>query len=159
MRQCLLNASPQVVLEQASPAALRMLFPSSRLGQPRAYAISGASLLIGPTPDSGYTITLGYKQAIPSLSDTNPTNWLLAKHPDLYVAASLAMAEFRGWNDTRLPMLKAWYDELVEEVNAAGRRARHAGGPIRMRAGVTDGSSLGSVANPGDGNSLFLVDG
>ena len=36
------------------------------------------------------------------------------------------MAEFRGWNDARLPMLKAWYDELIAEVNDAGLRAWHA---------------------------------
>ena len=111
-----------------------MLFPSSQTGRPLAYAISGSSLLLGPAPNGTYTIQLVYKQKIPALSDASPTNWLLAKHPDLYVAASLAMAEFRGWNDARLPLLKGWYDELVEEVNQAGQRARHGAGPIRMRS-------------------------
>jgi hypothetical protein len=70
------------------------------------------------------------------------------------------MAEFRGWNDGRLPMLKAWYDELIEEVNAAGLRARRAGGPIRMRTTVTDGSGLGtSSGGPSDSATQFLVDG
>jgi hypothetical protein len=124
------------------------------------YAISGSSLLIAPAPDAAYTIQLVYKQTIPALSDDNPTNWLLNKHPDLYVAASLAMAEFRGWNDARLPLLKAWYDELIEEVNDAGMRARRASGPIRMRAAVTDGAGLGSTSGgPGSGTAQFLVDG
>jgi hypothetical protein len=137
VRECTLDGSPRIPLEATAPAALRMLFPSSRVGRPLAYAISGPSLLLGPAPNGTYTIQLAYKQKIPALSDVSPTNWLLAKHPDLYVAASLAMAEFRGWNDARLPMLKGWYDELIEEVNQAGQRARHGAGPIRMRAAMT----------------------
>lgn len=159
-RECTLDISPRALLEATAPATLRLLFPSSRAGQPQVYAISGSSLLIAPSPDAAYTIRLVYKQALPALSDANPTNWLLEKHPDLYVAASLAMAEFRGWNDARLPLLKGWYDELIAEVNEAGQRARHASGPIRMRATVTDGSGLGSSSGgPADGTSQFLVDG
>jgi hypothetical protein len=160
IRECTLDLSPRAPLEPVGLANLRLLFPSNRVGQPQAYAICGSSLLIGPSPDSGYTIRLVYKQAIPALSDSNPTNWLLTKHPDLYVAASLAMAEFRGWNDARLPLLKAWYDELIDEVNATGLRARQASGPIRMRAIVTDGSGLGAGGGgPIDGATQFLVDG
>ena len=160
VRECTLDISPRAPIEPTSLATLRLLYPSSRTGQPQVYAISGSSLLIAPAPDAAYTIRLVYKQAIPALSDANPTNWLLIKHPDLYMAASLAMAEFRGWNDARLPMLKAWYDELIEEANEAGRRARHGSGPMRMRASVTDGSGLGtSTGGPGDVSTQFLVDG
>ncbi|HWI85711.1 MAG TPA: hypothetical protein VNT42_05225 [Sphingomonas sp.] len=159
VRACMLNMSPLVPIAPVSIAALRSLFPSSRTGQPQAYAISGSSLLIGPSPNAAYTIILTYKQAIPSLSDDNPVNWLLAKHPDLYVAASLAMAEFRGWNDARLPMLKAWYDELVGEVNEAGKRARYASGTLRMRATVTESFGLGTGTGGGAGDSEYLVDG
>lgn len=159
-REVSLDTSPRAVIEPMSPASLALLFRSDRVGQPRAYAISGSSLQIAPSPDAAYTIRLTYKQAITGLSETNPTNWLLAKHPDLYVAASLAMAEFRGWNDARLPMLKAWYDELIEEVNEAGQRARHAGGAMRMRSPITDGFGLGTRSGgPAEGGAQFLVDG
>ena len=117
---------------------LRTAFPAGKTGRPQVYAIRGSSLLIAPAPSTACTIQLSYKQSIPALSDQNPDNWLLRKHPDLYVAASLAMAEFRGWNDSRLPMLKAWYDELIDEVNEAGRRARYAAGPFRMRPPMSD---------------------
>lgn len=160
VRECTLDTSPRAVIEPTSLATLRLLYPSSRAGQPRAYAISGSSLLIAPAPDAAYTIRLVYKQAIPALSDASPTNWLLLKHPDLYMAASLAMAEFRGWNDARLPMLKAWYDELIEEVNEAGQRARHGGGPMWMRVSVA-GSSPSSRGAVGSGDDIqdFLIDG
>jgi hypothetical protein len=159
-RECTRDTEPRVLLQATAPATLRLLFPSSRAGQPQVFAISGSSLLIAPSPDAAYTIRLVYKQALPALSENNPTNWLLNKQPDLYLAASLAMAEFRGWNDARLPLLKSWYDELITEVNEAGQRARHASGPMRMRAIVTDGFGLGSSnGGPADGTSQFLVDG
>ena len=139
VRDCSLSTGTRITLESTSPAVLRTAFPAGRTGQPQAYAVRGSSLIIAPSPTTPCAIRLIYKQAIPSLSDQNPNNWLLTKHPDLYMAASLAMAEFRGWNDSRLPMLKAWYDELVDEVNEAGRRARYAAGPIRMQPAVSDG--------------------
>lgn len=142
MRDCSLATGAGSALEPTSPALLRTAFPDNRPGCPKVYALSGSSLLVGPAPDTPYAITISYKQSIPALSDQNPTNWLLAKHPDLYIAASLAMAEFRGWNDSRLPMLKGWYDELIAEVNDAGKRARYAVGTIRMPARVTDGSAM-----------------
>jgi hypothetical protein len=146
MRDCSLATRPATMLEPTSPVLLRAAFPDERPGCPKVYALSGSSLLIGPAPDAPYAITISYKQSIPALSDQNPTNWLLSKHPDLYIAGSLAMAEFRGWNDSRLPMLKGWYDELIAEVNDAGKRARYAVGAIRMRATVTEGSA--TIARP-----------
>jgi hypothetical protein len=46
-------------------------------------------------------------------------------------------------------------------VNEAGQRARHASGPIRMRATVTDAFGLpgSSTGGPADGTGQFLVDG
>jgi hypothetical protein len=133
----LLGTPKSTTIEPTSVAVLTRQFPSNIAGVPQVYAIQGRSILLGPAPSAAGTATLAYKQTIPSLTDDAPANWLLLKHPDLYLAASLAMAEFRGWNDSRLPLLKSWYDELLTEVNNAGKRARYAGGPLRARTSVS----------------------
>jgi hypothetical protein len=136
VRSLALVDSPDVPLDILSVAELKRQYATNIVGSPRAYAITGVTILLGPTPTATVNLTLAYKAPIPTLSDANPTNWLLTKHPDLYLAASLAMAEFRGWNDSRLPMLKGWYDELLGEANEEGKRARFGNGPIRARSSV-----------------------
>jgi hypothetical protein len=106
----------------------------SRTGRPAYYCITGTNIVVGPMPDTDYTISLIYRRTLPPLA-TSRTNWLLARHPDLYIAGSVAMAEFKGWNDERLPILKAWYDELLDEVNKSSRQKR---GPVRLRSSVRE---------------------
>ncbi len=98
-------------------------------GEPLQYAISDGKLYLGPIPDGVYNLRLTYWQAIPALSVSVPSNWLLAAHPDLYLFASLMQAEFYGWNDGRLPLIKARADELLVQVNEEGKRAAF---PARM---------------------------
>jgi hypothetical protein len=146
VRGLFLNGRSTLPLEALTLNALKALYPDNLSGVPIAYAVDGPNIVLGPLPNASCTLTLKYKQKIQSLSDANPTNWLLTKHPDLYVAASLAMAEFRGWNDARLPMLKGWYDEILGEINDAGKKAKIASGPLRMRATITEtGRTIGGV--------------
>jgi hypothetical protein len=109
-----------------------------------AYAIDGQNIVLGPLPNATCTLTLKYKAAITSLTADNPANWLLTKNPDLYLIASLVAAELRGWNDSRIPLLKAAADEMIDEINAAGQKAKVASGPLRMRATTTEtGRTIG----------------
>lgn len=161
VRGLFLNGQYTLPLEALTLNALKALYPDNRSGTPLAYAIDGPNIVLGPLPGATCTLGLKYKQAIQPLSDTNPTNWLLTKHPDLYIAASLAMAEFRGWNDPRAATVKGWYDEILDEINTAGKKAKIAAGPLRMRATVTE---TGRTAGGDRGNLLtdgtdFLVDG
>lgn len=160
VRNAYLDVSPRLRLEPTTLATLQDFYASNELNTPCAYAIWGQAMSIAPAPNGVYSIILTYKQAIPALSDANPTNWLLQRHSDLYLTAALCMAELRGWNDERLPGLKAWYDELIAEVNKAGQKARHGNGPLQMRATVTDSFSTAAAGRgQATGDNQFLVDG
>uniref|UniRef100_UPI003F4909AE phage adaptor protein n=1 Tax=Ensifer adhaerens TaxID=106592 RepID=UPI003F4909AE len=54
-------------------------------GVPSGYAIVGSTINVRPLGDGDLTIT--YYGKIPSLTPTNPTNWLLEKAPDAYLYA------------------------------------------------------------------------
>jgi hypothetical protein len=45
-------------------------------GVPKAFAIVGASIRLGPRPDGSYPINMTFT-SLPALSETRPTNWLL----------------------------------------------------------------------------------
>ena len=94
-------------------------------GVPEHYSLFSGTLNLGPIPDAAYTINLTYLRTLSGLSDSTTTNWLLEQHPDLYLYTSLLHAEFRGWNDDRLPMLNSAVEGLLAEINAHDARKRY----------------------------------
>jgi hypothetical protein len=130
------NGPPSNTLEPVTLAAYYN-FDATWTAQPRQYAIAGQSILLWPSPDQDYTAIVTYRQMIPTLSDANPTNWLLATHPDAYLFASVLQAEFYGWNDARLPILQAKLAAILDDINQQAQRKRF-GGPLRMRSSVSD---------------------
>jgi len=133
LRSAYVNSSPQQGLEITSPATLQRDWNGFVSGVPTAICVSGGGLLLAPTPDAVYTISLTYLQSIAYLSDDNPTNWLLAGHADAYVYATLLQCEAFIGNDDRLPLWKQALDETIMEINDQGNRLRYSGVPVRLR--------------------------
>lgn len=104
---------------------------------PTRFNINAGNLSVRPIADS-YPISISYKQMLPALSDSNPTNWLLLKWPDLYISASIVTAALFGFEDDRLPLLDTNASNLIEEINNAGRRSRYGTGPLVAKAPVGD---------------------
>lgn len=129
-----LLADIAVPLEGAPVAELHAMYGRAYSARPSAYAVSDGQLWFGPLPDGAYQVQLVYWRRIPALTTAAPSNWLLAKHPDLYLLASVMQAELYGWNDNRLPLLKARVDEIIAQIVQEGNRnARPA--QARMRLG------------------------
>lgn len=101
-------------------------------GQPRWFSIVGSSFRFYPAPDGEYTYTLDYYAKVPALASTS-SNWLLAKAPDLYLAASLV----EGFGFLMEPDNQAaWdvrYQRSLAALHAAEARSKRTSGPHRMR--------------------------
>jgi hypothetical protein len=82
-----------------------------------AYSIEGRTLTV--VPAGVVDVTLVYAQEIPFLSDDNPTNWLLDRHPDAYLYGALAEAEAYGFDDPRLAMWKALANDALGQIIGA----------------------------------------
>lgn len=138
MRGLSIDGSEKTPLEEMSLQALRRWNSAEATGKPLKYAIARGYIYLAPIPDDTYSIECVYVGGITALADDNTTNWLLTSHPDLYLFGSLLQAEFFGWNDGRLPLLKARTDELIAQINAEANAKRLGVGPIRMRHGVSE---------------------
>jgi hypothetical protein len=117
-------------------STLRRDYPQSAYtNRPQVYAVVGNELHLGPQPsaDADEALTLLYYEKIPALSSDNETNWLITSHPDIYLYGTLAQAEFYGWNDDRLPLVKAALDEALDELMVQGVGKHHGGGPLFPR--------------------------
>jgi hypothetical protein len=126
MRSLHIEDAPSVVLSQMSLDDLRGLWLDAAPARPENYAIVEGELQLGPVPDEDYTLTMTYSKGVLALSPTNQSNWLLTAHPDLYLYSALIHAEFHGWNDERLPLIKSGVDEMVAEIQAADAIRRRA---------------------------------
>lgn len=135
-RDIYLDSDPDVVLVAMSPATLRNTYSADVTGQPAAYALVGAQIILGPVPDASYSVLLDYYQRIPGLDSDTATNWLLDAYPDLYLWGSLCMAEAFLRDDQRLSVWKTAWDEATAEINLQGNRQRMPSAPLTMQPTV-----------------------
>jgi hypothetical protein len=137
-RALYLDTDPRQELEAVSPGTLRTKYAVQATGKPEVYAISGSEMVFGPAPDDEYDAILTYYQKLEALSDANETNWLIVSHPDVYLYGTLLMAETFLWNDERIPLWKAAWDEALDELMEHGKRKQYGAAPLRLRASVRE---------------------
>lgn len=127
-----LDTDPRVLLTPMSADNIRQYWSAQTTGKPQNYALTSDEILLGPAPDDDYTVTMTYLRSLTGLDSSNTTNWLIEKYPDLYLYGSLIHAEFRGWNDDRLPLLNSAVEGMIAEINDVGNKRRTATG-MRVR--------------------------
>jgi len=99
---------------------------------PQAFSVSGNELRFAPAATAPFPIEIIYFRRLPPLA-INSSNWLIVESPDVYLYGSLMAAEMRGWNDARLPMLKAAFDSTIPELIIASEQMRWGASPIAPR--------------------------
>lgn len=121
-------------LELISQNDMAQLREQSRdtLGTPRFYAITAGEFEFYPTPDQSYAGELVYFADVPALSDSNTENWLLRKHPDVYLYGALVHSAPYLDDDQRTTTWAALYQSAVDAVNTTSDKARHSGSGLRM---------------------------
>lgn len=136
VRAIWLDTDPKVVLDQMTVNELRQAYSSSATGQPGNYAISGSNLLLGPSPDSAYSVKLAYWQTLTALSDSNTDNWLLLAYPDLYLAATMVEARLALHDPDSARMWDARVVSKIDEINRHAMQKQYGGAPFRIRSAV-----------------------
>lgn len=123
--------SPRRKLEYASADWLDEACPET--GPASFYTLLGASLIVRPL--TGSAIELSYHAKIPALSDAAPVNWLLARHPNIYLYACLLEANLLIRN---LEQAGNWYRLTAGAIGGLMRTEMRAAPtiPARRAAGV-----------------------
>ena len=101
-------------------------------GEPRFYTMIDGKFLILPaaTSASPANLEMSYYGKIPALSDSNTTNWLLTKSPDLYLYAALMQAEPYLKNDERVGLWAAAMQNSMENMRLEGERSKRPSGGL-----------------------------
>lgn len=126
--------SPKRRLEYKTQDWLDEAYPDGAEGTPSFYTVAGSSLSMFPLTDSDIRLTY-YAYPTP-LSDNDPTNWLLAKYPDIYLYAALVELELFTGNTEGVAKWLAAYQAGLESLSNAGVDEAITSGTSRTAGGV-----------------------
>lgn len=120
-------------LQFITPQETEQHYPTRPAGLACHFTIIGDELTAFPL--SANDIELTYFQMIPPLSDSNTSNWLLARSPEVYLRATqLAALEFV--NETGSPRYQScavMAQKLMDDLTRESERGLYSGAAIRPR--------------------------
>jgi hypothetical protein len=117
---------PSDMIDQADPAIT---------DKPRYYSRVGESFTFWPRTSADARIR--YRASIdPLATAAGGTNWLLAKHPDLYLVASLVSAAAYLKEDDRLPVWISQANDMIEGINIDDRMEQEDGMQVQPSSHV-----------------------
>lgn len=129
MRAVYEEGCPDIPLRATAPSSERQEY-SGVAGIPEAYVLVSGVIRLIPPPNQEYLLTMDYYGKIDGLSATNPSNWLLEKHPDAYVTSVLF--HYYRWSKDRQSAIDAdtLCTQIVNRINTVAEDDRYGAGPL-----------------------------
>jgi hypothetical protein len=124
-----LNTSPRTQLEFLPDDS----FGTATSGKPRFFNLVGNEFRVYPASDGSYTATLIYFADIPALSSTVPTNWLLTKHPNVYLYGACFHLAIQIQDAEKSQYYGMLFDKAIEQVKSHSNMSRWAGPGMAVR--------------------------
>lgn len=125
------------VLEYMTEANSNRLKGDGMSGETFGYTVVGNAIELVPMPGADMELRMVYYARIPHLGSTQPSNWLLAKYPDVYLYSVLLQAMPYLKDDARLSVwiqLRAGMIESMRLESEAALRPRGGSLIARVRA-------------------------
>ena len=119
------TGQPYPPLQYIGPNEAAVLQAKNITGNVRYYTTVDGLFELIPKPQGtdSVTLTCAYYAKIPALSDTQTTNWLLTKAPDLYLYTALANAAPYLNNDERVGTWASLASTAADELKMDSERA------------------------------------
>lgn len=127
MRTLFFEGTPDRILKSMSPASIVSTY-GGYSGVPCAYSIEGRMIRVVPVGDA--TLEMAYYARLTPLSDAAVSNWLLDRHPDLYIAGAMYHLAYRERDTDGAALAARQVAELLQSINQAGMRNRWGASPI-----------------------------
>jgi hypothetical protein len=127
------KGTQNIDLEYVHPSYLQSHFPDTPTSQPCIFTVEGSTDnngLVRTMPIDASPIDFVYYQKITALSTSNTSNWLLAAHPDLYLAGALVRANVFAKDYDTAAVWKATQDGLFDAITKLDQKTR---GPSAIR--------------------------
>lgn len=115
-----INGSPAQPLTYSQPEEFD---GASGTGKPTRYTITDR-IVFDPAPDAEYEGQHRYRRRIPALGPTMATNWLLRKHPDVYLYGALTQAIVYFRDDDRA-LIEARFRDALSAITLDDKRTAY----------------------------------
>lgn len=102
-------------------------------GRPEGFNIASGNLYLSPLPQKEYTLEIMYLAKIPALSDAVTENWLLSKHPDLYLYGALVESGKYAFDEERVALWMQGRDAALGQLLIEAREYKYGNAPMRPR--------------------------
>lgn len=119
-------------LDFATPSYINTAYNSGASGTPRYFTIEGGSIRTAPSSDTD--IVLDYYAKIPALSDTNTSNWLLAKWPSVYLYGALVHSASFFDEQDKQSMWGRMFERALEQLRKQDEQAARRAGGVRLKS-------------------------
>ncbi|TGP26090.1 hypothetical protein EN828_10450 [Mesorhizobium sp. M2D.F.Ca.ET.185.01.1.1] len=124
----------RATLKYLTPDQGQVWYPDGTGGQAEFFSIIGTNLKTWPITSD--PVELVYYQAIPALSGSNTTNWLITKAPNLYLRAALVWAAEFIKNKDEMATQGALAASLLGGLNRSNMMGKYARAGITFRGGA-----------------------
>lgn len=121
-------------LDYLTPDAFKDRYTDATGGTPRHYTLIGQSILLGPIPNADITLQCVARLRVPALADSAGVNWLIQKHPDVYLTACMceAMVYMKD-----LPGQQQWELKYAAAIEGLNSTDWDAAGSLAIRPSTT----------------------
>lgn len=105
-------------LRYVKPEELRAMRQTAyaSTGVPIVWSVAGLKLETAPAPGQAYICTMLYFAQLPALTNSNTSNWLLTKHPDLYLYGALLQSAPYLKDDSRVNVWGGLYEKAIQDL-------------------------------------------
>lgn len=121
-------------LEYRTTEQLRGMYPPAYSGRPAVFSVEGRALVLGPVPDSTYSLRARYYKRFEAFSLDTDTDYVLTNHSAVYLAACMVEIAAYTRDDALAAFWEPRYQQAVAQVNKSDGSAGVAGVTLRMKA-------------------------
>lgn len=101
------------------------------VGVPNIYTIENDKIKLYPTPDAEYTIRIVYNQSLPTVTASNPNNWVLTKYPYIYLYGALIEASVYIIDPEQVQFFQGKFDSAIADLWFNSANESFSGSPLR----------------------------
>lgn len=127
------DGDPKRKLDVSSGEQIFLTYAGAVTSKPVLYALTGDNLLLGPTPDSNYTLYYTAYIAPTALSGSTATNTLFPRYADLYLFAALKAAFNLLEDDAQVQKYSALLTAGINDAKIEDEMDRHSGSTMAVR--------------------------
>jgi hypothetical protein len=121
------------ILEYVGEEEFDQLEASGLTSTTRYYTILNGAFQVLPVPTGDVSYDIRYYARIPALSNSNASNWLLLKSPDLYLYSALAASAPFLKDDERIAVWAGAANKITDDMKLESERAKRPTTRIRTR--------------------------